>query len=112
MDRSGVKTDPRTGRPVEEAVKEKEAAQDKQAETHLKGQAAFQGFSESEAGQQLLTIVRAKYATRVAELAKADPECQAYDKILREIGVKEGMAKGAARQLYQRSLKKNEEGKG
>jgi len=99
MDRSGVGTDPRTGRPVEEAIKEKEKANEKAEENLLKGQAAFQGFSESEAGQQLLIIVR----------AKADPECEAYDKILRDIGVKEGMAKGAARQLYQRSLKKNEE---
>ena len=109
MDRSGVGTDPRTGRPVEEAIKEREKADEKQAEARLKGQAAFQGFSESEAGQLLLTIVRAKYEARVAVLAKADPECEAYDKILREIGVKEGMAKNAARQLYQRSLKKNEE---
>ncbi|MFH1158466.1 MAG: hypothetical protein V1721_06245 [Pseudomonadota bacterium] len=109
MDRSGVKTDPTTGRPVEEAIKEKERAQEKQEETLLKGQAAFQGFSESDAGTQLLIIVRSKYEARVMELTKVDPECQAYEKIVREIGVKEAMAKGAARQLFQRSLKKNEE---
>lgn len=109
MDRSGVKTDPRTGRPVEEAIREKGKAQDKQAETLLKGQAAFQGFSESDAGRQILHIVQRKYEARVAELTKVDPECQAYEKIVKEIGVKEAMAKGAARQLFQRSLKKNTE---
>lgn len=109
MNRSGVKTDPVSGRPVDEAIKEKAAAQDKLEDTLLKGQAAFQGFSESEAGTQLLIIVRSKYEARVAELTKVDPECMAYDKILREIGVKEALAKGAARQLFQRSLKKNEE---
>lgn len=109
MDNSGVKTDPSTGRPVEEAINLKAEAQEKQEETLLKGQAAFQGFSESDAGGQLLIIVRSKYEARVAELTKVDPECQAYEKILRDIGVKEGMAKNAARQLFQRALKKTEE---
>lgn len=104
MNNSGVKTDILTGRPVEDEIRKKESQDEAAARQRLKDEAAWQGVGESDAGRQLLALIKGKLDKRVEELVKADPEATAYVKILKEMGLKEATARAAAKALFEKEL--------
>jgi hypothetical protein len=108
MDNSGVKIDPVTGQPVKAESGDKAAETEKRENDLLKERAAWLDVSQTDAGRQLVEMVKARLLARVEALAKADPEAAAYVKILAEIGVKEGIAEAAAQALFEKTLRRKD----
>jgi hypothetical protein len=103
---SGVKVDPLTGRPLEQVTTERESANEKQQETMLKEQADWFDVTKTEAGAKIIALVEGKLTARIDALIKEDAEAAAYVKILQEMGIKEGLARVAAQQLFDRYIKR------
>jgi hypothetical protein len=108
MEGSGVKVDPVTLKPVTANPEDKALAAEELKDKNLKAQAAWMNVSQTEAGRQLVDLIREKLNARVSALVKADPEADAYVKILTDLGVKEGMATAASRELVAKALKRAE----
>jgi hypothetical protein len=106
MESSGVKIDPITGRPEEQVKAERALDAEKSQEALLQEQANWFQVSKTEAGAKVVGLIQQKLATRIDTLVAADPEAQAFVKILQEMGVKEGIARAAAQQLHDRYIKK------
>lgn len=106
MNNSGVRIDPVTGRPLEQVTAERETANGKQQEAMLKEQADWFDVTKTEAGAKIIELVTGKLTARIDALITADPEASAYVKILQEMGVKEGLARAATKQLFDRYVKK------
>jgi ribosomal protein S25 len=103
---SGVKVDPLTGFPMEQVLAERENASEKQRESLLKEQADWFDVTKTEAGAKIIALVEGKLTARIDALIKDDPEAAAYVKILQEMGIKEGLARAATKQLFERYIKK------
>jgi ribosomal protein S25 len=103
---SGVKVDPLTGRPLEQVTAERESANENQQEAMLKEQADWFDVTKTEAGAKIIALVEGKLTARIDTLIKDDPEAAAYVKILQEMGIKEGLARAATKQLFERFIKK------
>jgi hypothetical protein len=103
MDNHGVQTDPRTGRPVG-LVSEEKAERERTLEAErLKRQSEWEGISETETGRKFIALVQERLDARIAELVQSDPEAAAYQKIIRELGVKEGLGRRATKTLMARA---------
>jgi len=105
MHNSGVNVDPITGRPLEQVTAELENATAKQQESMLKEQADWFDVTKTEAGAKIIALVEGKLTSRIDTLIKEDPEAAAYVKILQELGIKEGLARAATKQLFERYVK-------
>ncbi len=105
MHNSGVKVDPMTGRPMEQVTAEKSDTATKQQEAMLKEQADWFDVTKTEAGSKIIALVEGKLTARIDTLIKDDPEASAYVKILQEMGIKEGLARAATQQLFDRYVK-------
>jgi hypothetical protein len=103
---SGVKVDPISGRPLEQVTIERESANERQQEAMLKEQADWFDVTKTEAGGKIIALVEGKLTARIDVLIKDDPEAAAYVKILQEMGIKEGLARAATKQLFERFIKK------
>lgn len=108
MESSGVKTDPITGRPLEQVKAERGREDEKQKETLLHEQAGWFAVSNTEAGAKVIGLIRQKLEARIDSLVTLDPEASAYVKILQEMGIKEGLARAATQQIHERYIKKQE----
>ncbi len=103
---SGVRIDPVTGRPLEQVTAERDYTNEKQQEAMLKEQADWFEVTKTEAGAKILELVNGKLTKRIDALIKDDPEAAAYVMILQEMGVKEGLARAASKQIFERYVKK------
>jgi len=100
-----VQIDPVTGRPAEQIRAEKGDEEKREQESLLREQAAWMAVSKTEAGAKLLALVMQKLTCRIEKLVEADPEAAAYVAILKEIGIKEGLARNASKSLFERYVK-------
>lgn len=89
---------PKDMRDPEAAVKEKREAE------RLKRLVGEGQVMCSDAGQQLVALVKKRLEKRLAALAKADAQCCAYVAILKDMGVKYAAAKKATKDLAARYL--------
>jgi len=100
-----VQVDPVTGRPVGLVRQEQDEKTGREQEALLREQAAWMAVSKTEAGAKLVAMVMQQITKRIDQLIEDDPEASAYRAILREMGVKEGLAKTAAKELFRRYVK-------
>lgn len=106
MNNSGVKIDPVTGRPLEQVTAERDNANEKQQANMLKEQADWFDVTKTDAGAKIIALVTGRLTARIDALITADPEAAAYVAVLREMGIKEGLARAATKQLFERYVKK------
>ncbi len=100
MDKEGtLQTDILTGRPLELVEAETKAEEKDREAALLKRRAEWNRVSDTEAGQRLLALVKEKLEDRITKLVAEDPEAAAYATILKDMGVKEGMARAAMEKL-------------
>ena len=103
-----VQIDPVTGRPAEQIRAEKGDEEKRDQEVLLREQAAWMAVSKTEAGAKLLALVMQKLTCRIEKLVGEDPEAAAYEAILKEMGIKEGLARAASKKLFERYVRKEE----
>jgi len=91
--------------PEEQAREEREALAEKKEKERLEKQAGLLGVVNSEATKVLVGIIRKQLIGRVEALVKGDGEANAYIKTLNELGIKEGAALNAAKELQEKYFK-------
>jgi hypothetical protein len=108
MPQQGAEIDIITGRPLAKTQAEKEDAARVQEEARLKQHAQYAELLQTPPGEKLLSLILFYLQGRIAELVQADPQSQAYVKILTDLGAKEAVGRKAAETLMNRYLKRKE----
>jgi hypothetical protein len=98
----GVETDIATGKPRSILDREKEERKAQAEKLRLEDQASYMGLAKTPPGQALIAMVFSSLQTRIEQLIAEDPAAAAYCKILKEMGMKEGIARKAAKILLER----------
>jgi dTDP-glucose pyrophosphorylase len=105
--KGSVEVDITTGRPLELVQAEQANTEKAKKESLLKERMEFLNLSQTADGKKLLALVERKLLDRIGDLVKADPEAQAYTKILKDLGIKEVLAEQAAKEyLSQYSIER------
>jgi len=101
----GVKT--RFGSMVPEEVDQErqKVLTEKAQKERLEKQAGFLGVLNAQASKELVKMIDEKLTARVEELVKNDSQAKSYIEILKELGVKQGAARKAAKELQDKYFK-------
>lgn len=59
----------------------------------------------SEEGRRVLGLIKEKLQNRIEALIRADPEANAYEQLMADMGLKYNIAKTAVRKLAERHIK-------
>jgi uncharacterized membrane protein len=105
MDR-GLATDIATGRPLFEEKQDKAEESQKAEERQLQARATFAMALQTDAGKQLMEVIRKRLMSRIQALVTHDPEAKALVDVMTDLGIKAAVAEEAMEELFRRYVRK------
>lgn len=91
--------------PKDKNREEQQDLAEKKEKALLEMQASFLGVAHSEATRKLIEMVNEQLVARIETLIENDGEARMCIKMLGELGVKKGLAQGAAKKLQDKYFK-------